>query len=302
MREQIVDRPTVDGGAKWFVVVNPISGSGKGLDDFPLISKLLRDNNIKCEAVFTEHKHHATELTVWAINEGFRHIIVVGGDGTLHEVLNGLVDPTACHLGLIPSGTGNDFAEHIGLSLDAEKATNLILSTQPKDTDFLDVGGRRCMNVTGFGIDVDVLERCQRGKFKGKMKYLLSLVQGLFKFKGCKIEVQSGDYVKTHNALIATACNGSQFGGGIKICPCAESDDKKLNAVIVDFIDGKLKIIKAFIQLMKGKILEYPATTHFLCDRLRAIPETPCTVQLDGELYKDVIFDVQIKSGLKFYR
>ena len=79
-----------DKGTKWFVVVNPISGSGKGLDDFPLISKLLRDNGIACEAVFTEHKHHATELTVWAINEGFRHIIVVGGDGTLHEVINGL--------------------------------------------------------------------------------------------------------------------------------------------------------------------------------------------------------------------
>ena len=90
MREQIVDRPTVDSGAKWFVVVNPISGSGKGLDDFPLISKLLRDNNIRCETVFTEHKCHATELTVSAITSGYRHIIVVGGDGTLHEVVNGL--------------------------------------------------------------------------------------------------------------------------------------------------------------------------------------------------------------------
>ena len=90
MNHQAIDTPTVSSGVKWFVVVNPISGSGKGLDDFPLISKLLRDNNIRSEAVFTEHKYHATELTVSAINSGYRHIIVVGGDGTLHEVINGL--------------------------------------------------------------------------------------------------------------------------------------------------------------------------------------------------------------------
>ena len=90
MKPQTLDKPTVEGGAKWFVVINPIAGSGKGLDDYPLISKLLRDNNIRCEAVFTEHKHHATELTVSAISEGYRHIIVVGGDGTLYEVVNGI--------------------------------------------------------------------------------------------------------------------------------------------------------------------------------------------------------------------
>ena len=286
----------------YHIISNPVAGKKSSQKNLETAQAVFTAHGASFETHVSQSVGDATQIARRLTENGEREIIALGGDGTLHEVLNGLVDPTACHLGLIPSGTGNDFAEHIGLSLDAEKATNLILSTQPKDTDFLDVGGRRCMNVTGFGIDVDVLERCQRGKFKGKMKYLLSLVQGLFKFKGCKIEVQSGDYVKAHNALIATACNGSQFGGGIKICPCAESDDKKLNAVIVDFIDGKLKIIKAFIQLMKGKILEYPATTHFLCDRLRAIPETPCTVQLDGELYKDVIFDVQIKSGLKFYR
>ena len=82
MKEQTLDRPTVSSNAKWFVVVNPTSGSGKGLTDFPLVSKLLRDNGILHEAVFTEHKHHATELTVSAIEKGYRHIIVVGGDGT----------------------------------------------------------------------------------------------------------------------------------------------------------------------------------------------------------------------------
>jgi hypothetical protein len=75
---------------KWFVIVNPVAGGGRGLDHFPQISKLLRDAHIVCEPVFTEHKFHATELTVSAVKEGYRNIIVVGGDGTLHEVVNGL--------------------------------------------------------------------------------------------------------------------------------------------------------------------------------------------------------------------
>ena len=70
--------------------MNPVAGTGRGLEDFPQISKLLRDNSIPSDPVFTEHKYHAVELTVTAVNKGYRKIIVIGGDGTLHEVVNGL--------------------------------------------------------------------------------------------------------------------------------------------------------------------------------------------------------------------
>ena len=115
-----VEQPIVASEVKWFVVVNPTSGGGKGLTDFPHISKLLRDNDIRHEAVFTEHKHHATALTVQAINAGYRNIIVVGGDGTLHEVVNGLfiqqeVDPKEVLLAVIAVGTGNDWVRTVGI-------------------------------------------------------------------------------------------------------------------------------------------------------------------------------------------
>ena len=75
---------------QWFAIVNPVAGNGRGLDEFPRISKLLREQQIHCEAVFSEHKFHAVELTVEAVRRGYRRIIAVGGDGTLHEVVNGL--------------------------------------------------------------------------------------------------------------------------------------------------------------------------------------------------------------------
>ena len=99
---------------KWFAIVNPVAGSGKGLTDWPTISKMLRDHHIVPEYVFTEHKYHAIELTVEAVNNGFRKIIVVGGDGTIHEVVNGLfiqktVPTTDVLLSVIAVGTVNDW-------------------------------------------------------------------------------------------------------------------------------------------------------------------------------------------------
>ena len=126
-------------------------------------------------------------------------------------------------------------------------------------------------------------------------------MQCLFTFKGCKVELECEGLKTEKDVLIATVCNGSQFGGGIPICPTATVDDGKIDVVAVDCIGGVLKIVGAFIQLMKGKILEYRATTHFLCERIRFEPRKLCTVQLDGELYKGLDFDVKICRGLKFY-
>ena len=168
MREQTLDRPTVEREAKWFVVVNPASGSGKGLDDFPLISKLLRDNGIRCESVFTEHKCHATELTVSAINSGYRHIIVVGGDGTLHEVVNGLfiqqeVTPSEVLLAIIPVGTGNDFVRCFGGSQGFMDIAAQ-LDASPMEIDVIKCNDDYAVNMINVGFD------CQAAIYASEMK------------------------------------------------------------------------------------------------------------------------------------
>lgn len=228
-------------------------------------------------------------------------IIVVGGDGTLHEVLNGLSDPSACRLGLIPAGTGNDFAAAAGIPLNAEEAAGLILDGGTKETDYLKIGDLRCMNVGGMGMDVDVLVRCKKGKIKGKIKYFLSLLQSLFAFKGYRVTIESEGRKEEHRALIAVACNGRQIGGGIRICPASVIDDGKIDVMAVDCL-SKRQILRVFGYLMKGKVLEYPAAEHFRCERVKITPSQPCTVQMDGELYDGVDFDVSIGRGLKMYR
>lgn len=288
----------------YHIIVNPVSGKrGKrGLKNLAVVERVFKDAGKDYLVHATATVGDGTEIARRLTLAGENKLVVIGGDGTLHEVLNGIAEPSQCRLGLIPSGTGNDFAATLGIPLDAEKAARLVVEGKVKPVDYLEVGGVRCMNVGGTGIDVDVLIRCQQGKFfKGKIKYMMSLLKSLSKFKGCKIEIEANGEKKTHNALIAVACNGTRFGGGIRICPPAKVDDGKLDVLTVECL-SKRQMIKAFMKLLRGKITTYPLTEHFLADRVRIIPETPQTVQLDGELYDGLDFTAEIKSGLSMYR
>ena len=285
----------------YHIIFNPVAGKKKASKNLRVVEEMLQERGIAYQLHQSCDVHDAEAIARKLTEQGETELIVLGGDGTLNEVLNGLSDPTVCKIGLIPSGTGNDFAERRGIPLDPKKAMKRILDGEAQDVDYIDVSGTRCMNVAGLGMDVDVLERCQKGKMKGKLKYLMSLIKSLFAFKGYRVKIVSEGREETHDVLICAACNGSQFGGGIKICPPAKEDDGQMDVVIVDCIGGKWKIIKAFIQLMKGKVIEYPLTTYFRCESVTFLPENDCPIQLDGELYHNHAFEAKLRKGLKFY-
>lgn len=284
------------------IILNPVSGKRKACKNLRVIEDALKERDLSYAVHFSKGIRDAERIARELTSAGETELIVLGGDGTLHEVLNGLVDPKLCRLGIVPSGTGNDFVETLGIPKNPKRAIELIINGEAKDTDYLEISDRRCLNVSGIGMDVDVLERCNRGKMRGKLKYLFSLLQSIFAFKGYPVEIEYEGKTEKREVLIAATCNGTQFGGGIRICPDANTTDGKINVVLVDCIGGKWKLIKALLTLLKGKILSYPATTHFLCDRVAFRPETPCTVQLDGELYTDIVFDAKICQGLKIYQ
>lgn len=284
------------------IIVNPVSGKKRSLKNLRIVETLLKERHIVYEVHTMTAVGAAEEIVRELTERGENDIVVLGGDGTLHEVLNGIADPTQCRVALVPSGTGNDFAEKLGIPLKAADAVKLFLENEPKDVDYLQVGNRRCMNVAGLGMDVEVLERCQRGKMRGKLKYFVSLLKTFFVFKGYAIIMRKEDGTEErHEALLAAACNGSQFGGGIPICPPAEVNDGMMNVMVVDHIKGKWQLMKALLTLMKGKMPQYYHATHFLCESVRFEPLNPCTVQLDGELYPKLPFEAKIGKGLKMY-
>ena len=216
-----VEQPIVASEVKWFVVVNPTSGGGKGLTDFPHISKLLRDNDIRHEAVFTEHKHHATALTVQAINAGYRNIIVVGGDGTLHEVVNGLfiqksVQPKEVTIAVISAGTGNDWIRMFGIPTRYSEAIRAIKEGYTFLQDVAEVDyeeskyrqTRHMANVAGLGFDAAVIKRTLQSKAKGilgKGGYLWCLVRSFFSHKSTGVKIWIDDRLVYNDLLFSIA-------------------------------------------------------------------------------------------------
>ena len=285
----------------YHVISNPVAGKKGSSETLTKIVDGLKASGVEFSVYETICKSDAKRIAKELTESDTKQLIVIGGDGTLHEVLNGIVNPTDVELGLIPAGTGNDFADAAGIPSDPMAALELILKGEAKETDYMEMDGVRSMNLCGMGIDVEVLERCQKGRMKGKPKYLLSLLQSVIKFKGHDISFKKDGETVHKKVLIAAVGNGCQCGGGLKVCPDAKIDDGKLNVVAVGYLKGIIQLAKAFSALMKGKITSLPVTQHFLAEEI-TIDSAPCTVQLDGELYRDLSFNVKVKKGLKFYR
>ena len=264
------------------IISNPTAGKRGNQQALSVAKAVFDEAGIEYEVFETTRRGEAQEIAKKLTEQGEEvNLIIVGGDGTLHETLNGIQFPEKCRLGIIPAGTGNDFAEAAGLPLDFKEAAQVILKGESKSTDYLDVDGVRCMNIVGMGIDTEILERCERGRMKGRLKYLISLLQSVLSFKGWKISFQQGEEKLELNTLVVAACNGQQFGGGLKICPEAVIEDGKMDVVVVEHIKGIFNLAKALVTLMKGKITTYPKTRHFLCEDFH-VSAPPCTIQLDG--------------------
>lgn len=288
------------------IIINPIAGGkhGKKIKKALLaVIDRLHERKIKYTIHQTEKKGHAKELTAKLINEGAEVIVALGGDGTLHEVINGFTSFENTALGLIPCGTGNDFATALGLPKDPVKALDLILDGEPKYTDFMQMPTVRGINIIGMGIDVDVLKKYENLKKKNKLGYTKCLIKTLFNFDYTDFTVElDGQKIIDYRSFIACIANGHVYGGGIPICPIANPTDNKLDFLAVKEIK-RSKIINAFLKLKKGKILTLPQSEHTPCQKIKITTKTPYTINVDGELYDNVPFEVQIVSNkLKMYR
>lgn len=250
----------------------------------------------------TQRKGEERELAERYSQEENAVIVAVGGDGMLNGVLSGLRDPSRCVLGVIPAGTGNDFAAAAWIPY-GEKALDLILAGASKPTDYIEFSdGKRSMNIAGMGIDVDILVRCDRKKrFRAKSKYFLSLLSSLLHYRGSRMTIRANGESYAGNFLIAAICNGSRFGGGIPICPPAVIDDGKLEIVYAD-CPSRIKIPFALIKLMKGKILDLPFAHRITCEAAEFEAEPPITAQYDGELFAAEKFSAKVGKGLKMFR
>ncbi len=290
------------------IIVNKHAGGMTGekvKSSLPIIEKHLNDRGAKYELHFVSKPHEAKTLTETLISDGAKIIVSVGGDGTLHEVVNGFSNFNEVALGIIPCGTGNDFATAIGLPLDVKKAIDVILDNEPKHTDFIDLGGVRGINIVGMGIDTDVLSAYHKLKKRTKAGYTKCLVKtlaGYTKEKFLDFIVKTETEELNQKAFIACVCNGYKFGGGIPICPPADVSDGELDFISIGYMT-RIKMISAFLKLKKGNVLKINGSTHKKVKSISIKTTRPTFINVDGELYYDIPFNATVVSNkLRVFR
>jgi YegS/Rv2252/BmrU family lipid kinase len=287
------------GSQQWLVVVNPNAGVKKGSKDWPLIRKILVKEGIGFNVVLTEKRGDAIGLVIQAIGEGYRQIAVVGGDGTLNEVLNGIfsqnfVPVNDILLGMIPVGTGNDWCRMFQIPFDYQKAIQLLVR---KKVFLQDAGkvsyfqhkeshDRYFMNVAGMGYDALVANKTNRVKEKGKggpLTYLYFVFAGLFqyRFMDAVIEVD-GETVFKGEIFSMNVGICKYNGSGMIQVPFAIPDDGLLDVTIIKKAP-KWMVIKYARKLFDGSLVNLPFVLTFRGKSIRIRSTGKIYLETDGE-------------------
>lgn len=286
---------------KWLVVINPNAGSRKGEKDWPKIKKLLSGQGFVFDVVFTKSRLHAIKLTSDKISEGYRKIIVIGGDGTLNEVTNGIFLQDTCVsseviVGLIPVGTGNDWGRTYSLPGKYADAIGVIKKGHLYRQDagkvsYHDEEGehlRYFINVSGMGYDALVARKTNRMKDKGRgspMVYIYNIFAGLFQYKYTSYNiVVDGEEMFNGRVLSMNVGICKYNGGGLKQLPNAIPDDGLLDVTVIK-ATSRLNIFKHIGKLYDGSFikLRFVETYRGKTCQIISNPEGTIFMEADGE-------------------
>ncbi|MBN1158446.1 MAG: diacylglycerol kinase family lipid kinase [Bacteroidales bacterium] len=282
----------------YLVVVNPNAGKRKGQKDWKEISSCFMKYGFTFEARFTRAVRHAIELTVEAIQEGYRKIIVVGGDGTMNEVVNGIFLQHVCpttdiELAMITVGTGNDWGRMFGIPSDYVQAIQVIrehkMHLQDAGMIYYFNGTERekryFINIAGLGFDAVVVRRTnlqkERGR-NGKMLYMLNLLRSLVFYRSTSTEVEIDGLRIKNNTFTISIGIGKYSGGGMMQTPKALPDDGLFDITVVKQI-GKGDLLLNLKKLYNGSILEHPKIEGYKGKRIVIDSDPLIHVEADGE-------------------
>ncbi|MDF2700251.1 MAG: diacylglycerol kinase, catalytic region [Haloplasmataceae bacterium] len=267
---------------KYLFALNPVSGKGKAKQNMKELTTLLDKSGIDYLIYETKPIHYAQELKEMILEYHITHIYAVGGDGTAHEVLNAIVDLDV-YFGIIPFGTGNDFARLLNIPKKIDQVFEMIINNKYEFIDIGQANGVYFLNFVSFGIDVNIVENSLKYKkiFPSGTAYLFSLLTTLLTYK-CK-KIITND--KSQKVYLTTIHNGKFYGGGMKINPYAEINDGLLDMCIVKKI-SKLKLLFLFPSVFKGNHYKYDKIVNFKkCEQFYLEIEDNVMTGVDGEIY-----------------
>lgn len=293
------------------VIVNPRAGGGATGRDWPGVRSFLDTKGIAYAATITDGPGHATRAAEEAIIGGCRFLAAVGGDGTINEVVNGMMDASGARapdlvLGLVPSGTGCDAVRTFGIPQDPLLAAAHLLGDGLWGQ--LDVGrvrsvgpdgqqmSRWFLNIAEAGIGADVVASiASMPRWLGARAYRLAALRAITRFKPRavqmvmhgrlakkKVGTPLGDVRHDGQITMAVFANGQFFGGGLRVTPRAIPSDAMLDVLVGE--GGKWDALRALRQMPTGTHVPHPTLTEYLADRIEIDGPVPMRLEADGEL------------------
>lgn len=272
------------------VIHNPYSARWTSQSRLPELIKALDNAGLKYELTTTKGPHHATEIAEQAVVDGFETIIAAGGDGTLGEVVQGIMkgagDGPIPKFGVMPLGTANDLVFNLGLPNNLDEMAGIIAKGNTRQIDVCKVNDRFFLNNAGMGLEPYITVQSQKIHFlKGVMRYLLATVIGIFHDPSWEIHLEwdQGEY--SGPVTLVSIGNGARTGGFF-MTPHADPFDGMLTFSF-GFIPGrlrKLSILPKAFKADEGNLTEHPQIHEINTSRLK-ITTTPSPAHSDGELF-----------------
>lgn len=234
-------------------IVNPVAGGGRAKSLMPAVINRFKEAKADFDLYETRGPRDAIEAAKKAAEEGYDIVVAAGGDGTVNEVLNGIVGSKAI-LAALRGGKGNDFAIAVNMPKDVDAACRALLKAETKKIDLGKVLDRYFINSVGVGFDAAVALRVNRGvkPFKGVSAYIYAFFATLKSYQTVDMEIDLGNGpVASHPVLVAVGI-GQNYGGGMKIVPDAIQDDGLFDICVLDSM-SRIKLIYHFPKVFSGK-------------------------------------------------
>lgn len=265
--------------------------SGNGFQVWKKLIPLLTKMKVDYKTCFITKKEQLLNLEAEIRSLHIKAIVIVGGDGTVHHVLP-FLEKASIPIGIIPAGSGNDFARALKIPKKSSLALKKLLQGRVKQVDIIYINGVPCTSVVGVGFDALVTDITNRSNIKkwlnflkiGKFSYVVGVLRALFSFKPNEVAITVDGKKKTypHVWLIAIA-NTPFYGGGLKICPNAEETDGILNICIADSL-SKMEVLLLFPLIFLGKHTVHHGVTFSTGKKIEISTNQPLLVQADGEV------------------
>ena len=262
-------------------IINPVSGTASKKRIPDLLDQYIPSDRFEKQFFFTEYQGHAFELASRAVKENVNYVIAVGGDGTVNEVARALVESPSV-LGIVPMGSGNGLARDLTIPMDTRKALEVICEGNVRTIDYCKANNRIFFCTCGLGFDASVSERFAKGKRRGPMSYMRSVLTEYLRFKPDTYDIVFENEVLTKKAFLVTCANASQYGNNAYIAPHADMNDGMMDVAILSPF-SPLDIGNILIQMFTKQMRKNRKIQYYRSKKLTLRRAKPGIVHIDGE-------------------